>query len=361
MNNFPRGKNLEVEPIMYPVISIITPAFNEEQNLPILYQRLQKVLADLDLEWEWIVIDDHSSDRTFEVISKIANNDSRVSGIRFARNFGSHVAMVCGLNYSNGNCAVVLAADLQDPPETLPALLAEWKAGYQVVWAVREHRSGEKATTLGFARGYYWLMRHVVGMKELPASGADFFLLDRTVIDAFKQFSERNVSILALITWMGFRQGSICYDKNARIHGKSGWGLEKKLKLVVDSVTSFTYLPIRLMSYFGFTIALLGFLYAAFIIRNAFLIGSAVEGWSSLMVVVLIMGGLQMLMMGVLGEYLWRTWDEARQRPRYLIEIATGGTGKNASDHIWPRSSQDASVSNNIGIAQSRPSERTNS
>ena len=359
MNNPSLGKNLEIKPIKCPVISIVTPAYNEDQNLPILYQRLQKALGDLDLDWEWIVVDDHSSDRTFDVISKISNEDPRVHSIRFARNFGSHVAMICGLHYAQGNCAVVIAADLQDPPETLPALYNEWKTGVQVVWAVREHRSGEKATTLGFARVYYWLMRHIVGMKELPATGADFFLLDRIVIDAFKQFSERNVSILALITWMGFRQGSICYDKNARIHGQSGWDLEKKLKLVVDSVTSFTYLPIRMMSYLGFTLALFGFLYAGFIIRNAFVIGSAVEGWSSLMVVVLIMGGLQMLMMGVLGEYLWRTWDEARQRPRYLIEIATAGLGRNAPDQIWSGSMQDTSVGNHIGIPQSSPPNHT--
>lgn len=158
----------------------------------------------------------------------------------------------------------------------------------------------------------------VLGLKVLLGT-PDFFLLDRRALDAFRQFSESNVSIMALITWMGFRQASITYDKQARIHGRSGWNLEKKLKLVLDSVTSFTYLPIRMMSYLGFIVSVLGFLYAGWVIVNA-LIGRPAYGWSSLMVVVLVIGGVQMLMMGVLGEYLWRTLDETRRRPQYLIE-----------------------------------------
>ena len=305
------------------MVSVVTPAFNEAENLHVLYERLQGVLSDLDMAWEWIVGDDHSSDQTFQVMDKISMQDPSVSSIRFTRNFGSHAAITCGLDTSKGDCVVVMAADLQDPPETIPSLLTKWHDGAQVVWAVRNQRAGEKTSTIGFSRLYYWLMRNVIGMKELPPTGADFFLLDRVVVDAFSRFGERNVSILALISWLGFRQTSIFYDKEARLHGSSGWSLGKKLKLVVDSVTSFTFLPIRLMSYFGFCIALLGFLYAGFVISNALFFGSPVQGWSSLMVVVLIIGGLQMLMLGVLGEYLWRTWDEARQRPRYIIEAIT--------------------------------------
>jgi len=151
-----------------------------------------------------------------------------------------------------------MAADLQDPPEILPALLDQWKSGAHVVWAVRSHREGEKASTIGFARVYYYLMRRVVGLSGIPPTGAGFFLFDRRVVDALRQFKEINVSIMALVTWMGFRQSGIAYDKKARLHGRSGWTLEKKLKLVADSVTSFTYLPIRLMSYVGFLVALAG-------------------------------------------------------------------------------------------------------
>lgn len=303
------------------LLSIVTPAYNEARNLPLLHQRLERVMADLSLDWEWIVVDDHSGDDTFAVVASIARRDARVRVVRLARNSGSHTAITCGLHHARGDCAVVLAADLQDPPETLPALLDKWRDGAQVVWAVRARREGERATTVSFARLYYLIMRKVVGIREMPASGADFFLLDRRVLDAFRRFNESNVSILALLTWMGFRQASITYDKQPRVFGRSGWNLGKKVKLVVDSVTSFSYLPVRLMSMVGFVVAIVGFLYAGVVVVNA-LAGRPPEGWASLMVVVLVLGGVQMLMMGVLGEYLWRALDEARRRPRYMVEDA---------------------------------------
>jgi len=303
-------------------LSVVTPAYNEAENLPALYERLSKVLGVLNLEWEWIIVDDHSADNTFEVISNLAKTDSRIHGIRFARNFGSHKAITCGLHQAVGHCVVIMAADLQDPPEILPALLDKWRTGAQVVWAVRHLREGEKSSKIGFSRLYYFLIRRIAGIKGIPASGADFFLVDRIVVDAFRQFRESNVSILVLITWMGFRQAFISYDKQARQYGHSGWNLKKKLKLVVDSITSFTYLPVRLMSYLGFLVVLMGLIYAGVVIVNA-IRGNPVQGWPSLMLVVLVIGGFQMIMMGILGEYLWRTLDESRRRPQYLIEAST--------------------------------------
>lgn len=318
-----KASGFEERTIRRPLLTIVTPAYNEADNLPLLYERLSQALNSLDMDWEWIVVDDHSADGTFTVIAEIASHDPRVHGIRFARNVGSHTAITCGLHHASGDCAVIIAADLQDPPETLPALLTKWNAGAQVVWAVRARREGEKTSALVFARLYYFLMRRVVGIKGMPATGADFFLIDRRVVDAFLRFNESNVSVLALITWMGFRQTTITYDKQTRLHGRSGWSLEKKLKLVLDSIISFTYLPIRLMSYVGFVVALSGFLYAGVVIANA-LAGKQPQGWSSLMVVMLVIGGIQMLMLGVLGEYLWRALDEARGRPRYIIEAMIG-------------------------------------
>jgi glycosyltransferase involved in cell wall biosynthesis len=304
------------------LLTVVTPAYNESHNLPLLYDRLCDTLGGLDVHWEWVVVDDHSQDQTFEVVAELAQRDARIRSIRLSRNSGAHVAIACGLHHARGDCAVLMAADLQDPPEVVPELLARWRDGSEVVWAARNRREGESATTLGFARLYYFIMRRLVGMKEISATGADFLLVDRRVLDAFKQFRESNVSVLALVTWMGFRQTTIRYDKQPRMHGRSGWSLEKKLKLVVDSVTSFTYLPIRAMSYLGFVLALLGFAYALVVISRA-LRGYGVQGWSSLMVVVLVLGGIQMLMLGVLGEYLWRALDESRRRPRYLIEAVT--------------------------------------
>ena len=305
-----------------PVISLITPAFNESANLPVLYQQLVKVLDPQMSSWEWIVVDDHSTDSTFDVVRAMSAADSRVRGIRLARNSGSHVAVALGLERCLGNCAVVLAADLQDPPETVLPLVEKWRAGAHVVWAVRAAREGETKSTILFARCYYWIMRRVVGLRQMPPTGADFFLLDRRVLAALQEFGESNISMLALITWMGFRQDHIEYVKHARLHGSSGWSFAKKIKLVVDSVTAFSYLPIRVMSCAGFCVALAGFLYAGLVVFNAFS-GRPIEGWSSLMVVLLIVGGFQLLFMGTLGEYLWRTLDEARRRPRFLIEDAT--------------------------------------
>ena len=308
------------------ILSIVTPAFNEARSIPALHERLTAVLSGLELQWEWVVVDDHSPDGTWAVLRELAAREPRLKAVRLARNSGSHAALACGLQHAAGDCAVVLAADLQDPPETLPALLEKWRAGAKIVWAVREGREGESAATKGFARLYYGIMRRFVGISEMPATGADFFLLDRRVIDVLKVFKESNVSLLALLTWMGFKQDRISYVKQARQHGRSGWNLEKKLKLVVDSVTSFTYKPIRFMSYAGFVVALAGFFYALVVVVNA-LVGRPSPGWSSLMIVLLLVGGLQMLMMGVLGEYVWRALDEARGRPRFIVEDEIGLPG----------------------------------
>ncbi len=305
------------------LLSVVTPAFREELNLPILYERLKSVLDAQAVDWEWIIVDDHSTDNTFDVISSLAANDGRVRGIRFSRNFGSHAAIMCGLRHAKGECAVILAGDLQDPPELVPALLEEWHKGAQTVWAVRRTRERERASTIILGWLYHAIIRRIGGGYR-PLMGADFFLLDRRVIDAVIQFRETHVSLLNLISWMGFRQAFISYDKQPRLHGKSGWNLEKKIRLALDSITAFSYVPIRIISYVGIFTAGLGFLYALWVICNA-LTGSPPSGWSSLMVVLLVVSGLQMLMLGMLGEYLWRTLDEVKQRPRYIIEATVGG------------------------------------
>lgn len=325
-----------------PVLSIVTPAYNEARNLPVLYEQIHQVLAPLPVLWEWIVIDDHSADDTFMAIREIASRDQRVGGVRFSRNFGSHAAIACGLRQARGGCVIVMAADLQDPPETIPQLLEHWQRGSQVVWAVRAARPGETAGTRGFSRLYYGLMRRTTALKNLPPTGADFFLLDRVAVEAINATDERNSSLLLLLTWMGFRQSFIFYTKQPRLHGKSGWSFHKKFKLVVDSLTAFTYLPIRLMTYVGFITALLGFLYAAVVILNA-LVGTPVQGYPSLMVAIITFSGIQMVMLGILGEYLWRALDESRRRPRYLVE-----------DQVPP----GLEIAHTPGLAFSNPEER---
>jgi polyisoprenyl-phosphate glycosyltransferase len=319
-----------------PQISIVTPAYNEGLNLPVMHQRLEAVLRQTGAIWEWIIIDDCSSDDTFAVAEELAEMDRRVCALRFPRNFGSHIATICGLEHARGSCPIAMASDLQDPPEAIPELLSEWRAGNHVVWAVRASREGEPRSTVLFSRFYYWLMRKVAGLRDMPATGADFVLLDRTVIDAVCRFREQNASFFALVTWMGFRQTSISYEKQARLHGRSGWTLRKKIKLVVDSLTSFTYQPIRWMSLIGLLVSVLGVVYAGILVLNA-LLGSPAQGWTSLMVIVLFLGGGQMFMLGVLGEYIWRGLDESRRRPRYLIEKMTGEAILNKTSRAEPQ------------------------
>ncbi len=305
-----------------PELTVITPAFNEAENLDDLYAKLSSALAALDVTWEWIVVDDHSGDATFDVIRRLHARDPRVRGARFSRNTGSHAAITCGLHHARGRAAVALAADLQDPPETLGAMLAAWREGAQVVWAVRRQRPGASVPALGFARLYYWIMRNIVGMKEMPATGADFFLADRLVVDAFRQFRERHTSVLALVTWMGYRQAFVEYDKQARVRGRSGWTLRKKIKLVVDSVVSFSDAPVRACSYLGVGVLGLSALCLLLAIADVS-VRHLTPGWMLLMAGVFLAGGLNLLMLGVLGEYLWRALDETRGRPPYLIEDAT--------------------------------------
>ncbi len=298
-------------------VSILTAFYNEEGNLPVLRERLLAVLRRLDVDYEVVLIDDHSSDQSPGIAKDWMVQDPSVRYLRLSRNSGSHAAYAAGLAQCRGDCAILLAADLQDPPETIPLLLQRWRDGYDVVWATRAARQGESWFTRASARAYYWLMRRL-GL-DMPARGADFLLMGRKVIDAYNAVPEKNTSFLAIILWLGFRQTSIAYIKQARHSGRSKWNLTKKLKLFVDSVVSFSYAPIRFMSLVGACVSVVGFLYASFVIFNA-LQGEPIAGWSSLMVVVLLLGGFQLLMLGVLGEYLWRAFDESRGRPRYVIE-----------------------------------------
>ena len=302
------------------MLSIITPAFNEAANLPQLYGRLVDTMARVGGDWEWVIVDDHSRDDTFTVIEALALRDARVRGFRLSRNSGSHVAITCGLHHVAGDAAVMMAADLQDPPETLSALIGRWRQGAQVVWATRRAQPGESSHR-GFAALYYWIMRKAVGMQEMPSRGADFFLIDRVVLDAFRRFPERNVSVLALITWLGFRQEYVEYDKQPRATGQSGWTLSRKIKLVIDSVTSFSDFPIRLCSYVG--VVLMAIALVVFAVSLA-LMPALGAGILFLLGVFVGLAGLQLLALGIVGEYVWRALEEARRRPAYLIEAVAG-------------------------------------
>ena len=301
-------------------LSVVVAAFNEEQNLPALYGRLCAIdWSGLALKPEFIFVDDHSRDGTPRVLAELAAGDPRVKVLRFSKNFGSHKAFTAGLEHCGGAAAVILAADLQDPPEAIPELVAKWRQGAKVVWAIRDRRHGESLPTRLLSRLYYHLMRRFAEVQP-PSRGADFLLVDRRLIDELRAAPEKHTSLLSLIQWMGFDQEQITYTKAARNSGRSSWTLRKKLKLAIDSFVSFSYAPVRLASLCGLLFAFSGFIYAAVVAVRAITLGSPVQGWSSMMCVLLIVSGVQLAMLGILGEYLWRTFDEARGRPRYIVE-----------------------------------------
>jgi dolichol-phosphate mannosyltransferase len=308
---------------MADLVSIVTPAFNEERNLPAFFERVYAISTALDqrdASLEVVIVDDHSRDGTPAVVKRAIADYPGVKYVRLSRNCGSHAAISAGLKCCSGDCAVIMAADLQDPPEAIPRLLDLRNEGNDVVWACRSSRKGESLFTKIASRAYYRMMRRLA-MPEMPPKGTDFLLIDRKVINAYNAIPEKHTNCIALIMWMGFRQASIQYERTARREGKSKWTLARKLKLFVDSVVSFSYVPIRFMSFIGFVMAIGGFFYALLVVIGR-LTGwvSAGAGFAATMTVLLVGQGSILLMLGILGEYLWRTFDESRGRPRYIIE-----------------------------------------
>jgi len=303
-----------------PTLSIVIPLFNEEAVLPILVERLRSFTERLTpLVTEIILVDDHSSDRSPELLKDICRNDARFRYARLAKNSGSHVAILAGLAQSRGDCAVFLAADLQDPPELILQMLDLWRAGHHVVWAVREERRGVSKIDVFLANAFYRLL-NLLGEVNLPPRGSDFALLDRKAVDALLQSAGSDPSLGGEIARLGFSPAQISYAKESRAAGSSKWTLKRKLKAFADAFVSFSYAPLRTMSYLGMSCSFLGFLYALVLVILRLTTKSPVQGWSSLIVVVLVLGGVQMMMLGILGEYLWRTLEAARQRPSYFLE-----------------------------------------
>jgi glycosyltransferase involved in cell wall biosynthesis/carbonic anhydrase/acetyltransferase-like protein (isoleucine patch superfamily) len=303
-----------------PCLSIITFFLNEADNLPHLKERLFSVLDRSEMETECVLVDDHSTDASREIALRWVAERPRTTYLRLSRNFGSHAAIAAGLKYATGDCAVVMAADLQDPPEVIPALLERWREGNDVVWACRSGRAGESPATRAASKIYYRLMRWFA-LPEMPAEGADFVLLGRSVIDAYNAIAEKHTSVFAVILWMGFRQSSVAYVKQARHAGQSRWTPAKKLRLAIDSIVSFSDLPIRALSLLGLLMATGGLLYGAIVVVGR-LSGRAIAGtgFAALMTALLVGQGLILIMLGILGEYLWRTFDQVRGRPKFIIE-----------------------------------------
>lgn len=302
------------------IISVIIPSYNEEENLHALYTRLKNIADASKHHFEFIFIDDGSSDNSFNLLQELSAKDNRIKALGFSRNFGSHAGCMAGLIHSKGDAVTFISADLQDPPELILQLIEQWASGYDVVIGVRKW---EKQTGRFFPSLYYHLVRRFA-LKNMPQMGTDVFLIDRKVVNAIKDMKEKNTSIFGLILWSGFHQTVISYEKGTRYKGLSKWTLGKKIKLFIDTFVSFSYFPIRLISVAGILLAFFGFIYAIVVIMNRLFFFKAIEGWASLMVVLLIVSGIQMLMLGILGEYLWRSFDESRKRPVFIIDKMIG-------------------------------------
>jgi len=303
-----------------PDLSIVIPVFNEEAVLPALVQRLRAFADRLNpMVTEIVLVDDHSTDRSPQLLREICQKDLRFRYARLARNSGSHLATLAGLAQARGECAVFLAADLQDPPELILPMLDLWRSGHHVVWAVREEREGVSKVDL-FLSNFFYRLLNLLGEVNLPPRGSDFSLLDRKVIDALVSSAGSNPSIGGEIARLGFSSAQITYTKEKRAAGSTKWTLKKKLTAFADAFVSFSYAPLRAMSYLGMLFSFLGFGYAILVVILRLMTRTPVQGWSSLIVVVLVLGGVQMMMLGILGEYLWRTLEAARQRPTYFLE-----------------------------------------
>lgn len=310
-----------------PTLSIVIPVFNEEPNIPQLRERLEKLLASLgSVQAEILFVDDHSNDRSAELLKTACDANKAFKFLRLSRNRGSHVAILAGLEHARGQCAVFLASDLQDPPELIEKMLDLWRHGRQVIWAVREAREGIGAIDRFFSNSFYWLLNRF-GQVQLPPQGSDFALLDRKVVRALLGSVGANPSLGGEIAKLGFSQDQILYTKERRQHGQSKWSFERRIRAFIDAFVLFSYTPLRAMSHFGMICSTLGFLYAGVIVALRLFGGRPVEGWASLMVVVLVLGGIQMIMLGILGEYLWRTMEEAKDAPRYFLEETRGIEG----------------------------------
>ncbi len=300
-------------------ISIIVPVYYNQDNLLPLYADLkEKVLTKLDTEYELIFVDDGSKDKSYEVMKDLAKVDKNIKLVKLSRNFGEHSALLAGLSQCTGDCAVRKAADLQEPSEVILEMIKKYKEGNKVVLAVRADRE-EPVTQKAFSNLYAFLMRKLA-LHNMPKGGFDTFLIDRQVIDVVVKMQESNTSLMSQILWTGFETATVPYVRKKREIGKSRWTLSKKIKLVYDSLLSFSYFPIKLITIAGFLNFLIAIILLIVIVYKRMTGIIDVEGYTSIIMIMLMGFGIIMLSIGILGEYLWRTYDAARNRPPYIIE-----------------------------------------
>lgn len=302
------------------MLSIVIPAFNEGIGVEVAHQAVSACLAERlpQLDYEIIFVDDGSADDTFDHLRRLAATDARVKAIRLLTNVGAHMAIRAGMEAAQGEFACFLSCDLQDPPELIPDMLSLCTGPIQVVWAVRQGRNDGLFNRV-FAMTYHFLAHHVVS-KNMPPNGSSMMLVGSKALKALRSYGERNLTIDGFFGTAGFAMAQIPCERRERQLGSSKWNLAKKIKITLDFFTAYSYVPIRAMSALGVVTAFIGLLYALLIVAKSLITGITVPGWTSLMIVILLIGGIQITMLGVLGEYIWRGLDESRRRPRYMVD-----------------------------------------
>jgi glycosyltransferase involved in cell wall biosynthesis len=302
-----------------PVFSVVTPMFNEAASLPLLHARLTRVMDGLGAAWEAVYVNDGSSDTTLALLQGLRACDPRVAVVNLSRNFGKEIATTAGLDHARGDAMIVIDADLQDPPEVIPELVAGWREGFDVVYARRRARAGESWLKTRTAWLFYRLMRNW-GQVELPPDTGDFRLMSRRAVDALLKLREQHRFMKGLFAWVGFPSKPVLYDRAPRAAGGSKWNYWKLWNLAIEGVTSFSVLPLKLASYVGAAVALVAALFGVLVVVRTLVWGDSPAGYPSLLVVVLLLGGTQLIFLGVIGEYLGRVFNETKQRPLYLVE-----------------------------------------
>jgi len=307
-----------MQTIQPPTISIVAPCFNEAATLPEFYRRVSEAMQSLDETWELILVDDGSQDGTGAILGDLAHQDPHVRPVIFARNFGHQLAVTAGLDYSRGQAVVIIDSDLQDPPEVIPSLIAQWRDGYEVVYAIRTEREGETWFKLFTASLFYRLIYRITDV-DIPLDTGDFRLLDRKVVNVLNKMRERHRFLRGMSVWVGFRQTGVPYKRAARFAGETKYPLKKMVKFAGDAITGFSYLPLQLATYLGFAAAGLSILAIPVVVVARMAGSQAFFGQATTLIAVLFLGGVQLISLGILGEYIGRIYDEARGRPLYIV------------------------------------------
>ncbi len=300
-------------------LTVIIPIYNEEKNISILFERLKKVVSELSISYEFIFINDGSRDKSMELIRELASNDNSVRFINFSRNFGHQIAVTAGIDASKGNAVVIIDADLQDPPEIIPEMYHKMQEGFQVVYARRKTRAGESFFKKFTAKLFYRILTKITSIK-IPIDTGDFRIMDRKIVDVLKDMPEQQKYLRGQIAWVGFKQTYVLYDRDERFAGETGYTYKKMIRLALDGITSFSNLPLKFATMTGFFVSGITFLLSLYALYARFISKDYVPGWTSLILAVLFIGGVQLISIGIIGEYMSRMSANVRNRPLYIVE-----------------------------------------